>query len=94
MKTQSPVVGEQVSRPVPDGSYVSDVGLEAVQIDKYMDPIGCEGIHTPRVLGRLVDMVDSDGICTELVHQSRITLALFGVDERIIFDELVRDTFT
>ena len=70
-------------------SYESNVGLEAVQVDEDIDAMRREGIHATRVLSRLVDMVDPDGVGTELVHQCGIALALLGLDKRIIFDELV-----
>lgn len=49
-------------------SYESNVGLEAVQVYEDIDAVRCEGIHATRVLSRLVDMVDTDGVGTELVH--------------------------
>ena len=73
-------------------SYVADVGLEAVQIDEAIDPFSCECIHAPLVVGGFVDVVDSDCIRSELLHKVCITLALFGIDKRIVFDELVGNT--
>jgi hypothetical protein len=39
----------------------------------------------------LVDVIDADSISPELLHQSRITLALVSVDERVVLDKLVGD---
>jgi hypothetical protein len=73
-------------------SYVSDIGLEAVQIDKGIDTAGREGIHTSSMISSAVDMIDTNGVGAELLHQSSITVALFSIDERIILDELISNT--
>lgn len=38
-------------------------------------------------------MVDSDHICAHILHLLCISLALFGIDERISGDELVGNAF-
>jgi hypothetical protein len=72
-------------------SYISNVRLEAVQIDEGVDTRTRKSIHAPGMIGGLVDVVDSDSICSELFHQIGITLALSSLDKRIVFDELVGD---
>lgn len=41
------------------------------------------------MVGRRVDMVDTNGIGTKLLHQARVSLALLRVDQRISRYQLV-----
>ena len=73
-------------------SYIADVGLEAVQIDEGVDSCLSEGIHATRMIAGFVDMVDTDCVCSKLFHESCVSLALFGIDKRIVFNKLIGNT--
>lgn len=73
-------------------SYEVDVSLETVQIHKEIDAVRREDIHATRVVGGFVDVIDSDSVCSQLLHQSSVTATLVDVHKRIIFDQLICDT--
>jgi len=41
-----------------------------------------------------IDVVDSDGVGTKLLHKVGIELALCGVDERIVLNQLIRNAYS
>ena len=87
-----PVVHLVVAWNCRTASYITDVGLEAVEINEAVDAHSSESVHAARVVASLVDMVDSDCVCSKLLHESCVSLALFGIDKRIVFDKLVGNT--
>lgn len=73
--------------------YISDVRFEAVHINPNVYVVFRERIHAARMVCRSVHMVDSDGIGAQLFHESGIELALGRICERIVFVQLIGNTW-
>lgn len=72
-------------------TYGKDVSREGVHINHGIDPSVSKSLHATIVVGRRVDVVDTNGIGTQLLHQARVSLALLSVDQRISRYQLVRN---
>jgi hypothetical protein len=73
-------------------TYGSDVGIKRVQVDEEVDASISERLHTAIMVGIGIDVVHTQGVGAEFLHQLDISLALLRVDERILRAELIRDT--
>lgn len=45
------------------------------------------------MIRRSVHMVDANGVGSEFLHESGVKLALSGIDEGIVFDQLIGNTW-
>ena len=74
-------------------TYWVDVRWEVVKINKQVNAVVSKRLHATIVVGSWVDVVNTDGVGTELLHKSGIELALLGVHQWIIRDELVSNAY-
>lgn len=69
-----------------------DSSLKVIEIDEQVDTSISKDLHTVGMVRGLVDVVDANGVGTQLSHQRSIKLALCRVEERIVFAQLVSNT--
>jgi hypothetical protein len=74
-------------------SYKLDIRLEAVHINPNVYVVLSKGVHATRVVRRRVYVVDSNRVGSKLFHEGGVELALRGVRERIVFDQLVGNAY-
>jgi hypothetical protein len=74
--------------------YIANIGLEAVQVHEKVDAMRGEGVHTSRVVGSLIDMIDPDSVGPKLLHKGGIAFALVNIDKRIVLNQLICNTCT
>ena len=95
MHAKSYLLEAIILRLVPVGTvFRVQVGVEGVEVDPSVDAGVSEGGHAAVVVGGRVDVVDANGVGTEGLHQVGIEAALLGVDEGVIFGELVCDALS
>jgi hypothetical protein len=70
-------------------TYEFDVGLKTVHVDKEIDSCIGKDSHTFRMIRKSIYMIDSDGVCTKVFHQSSVKLALIHIDQRVTGNELI-----
>lgn len=68
-----------------------DVGGESVKVNPSVNASGGEGGHAAVVVGRGIDMVDTDRVRADGLHEGSIALALVGVGKRVAVGKLVGD---
>lgn len=73
-------------------SHLSNVSWEGVHIDEEVYVVLCEDIHASSVICRRIDMVHSDCVDSQGLHQSCVARALCGIDKRIAFLKLIGNT--
>jgi hypothetical protein len=73
-------------------AYRIDSSVECLQINKQVDSSSRERTHAPSVVSGRIDVVYSNGIRAQDLHGGRIELALLGVDQRVSFRQLIRDS--
>ena len=73
-------------------TYGVDLGGESVEIDKEIDSSVGKCAHASLVVTARIDVVDTDRIRSQSLHELRIVAALVVVDQRVIGSELVGDT--
>ena len=71
-------------------TYQLDVGLEAIHVHKKVYPCICESLHATGVICGGIDVVDTDGVGTEGLHEGGVCAALLYAHQGVIRDELVR----
>jgi hypothetical protein len=64
--------------------YRQNIGIERIQVDKRINAGTVEGGHTAGVVRVRVDMIHTDSVCAQGLHQSRISSALFGIYQRVV----------
>lgn len=69
-----------------------DLSVKSVEINKQVDASICQSFHAAVMIGLGIDMVDANGVGSQLRHEFNVASALLRVDERIIRNELIRDT--
>lgn len=74
------------------GTYSLNVRVEGVQVDKQVNARVIHGLYTPVVLSIRIHMVHANGVHSQFLHQGKVPLALVGIDERILGNELVGNT--
>lgn len=74
-------------------TYWVDVRWKVVKINKQVNAVVSKCLHATIVVGSWVDMVNTDGVGTELLHKSGIELALLSVHQWIIRDKLVSNAY-
>ena len=74
-------------------TYWIDVRWEVIKINEQVNAVVRKRLHAAIVVGGWIDVVNTDGVCTKLLHESGIELALLGVHQRIIRDELVSNAY-
>lgn len=70
-----------------------DRGIEGIQIKPDVDSCVGESFHASIVVGIRVDMVYTDRVRSNFFHGLGIELTLDGVDERISWSALIRNTW-
>jgi hypothetical protein len=74
-------------------TYRQDVGVKGVQVNHEVDASVGKGLHAAVVVCVGVDMINTQRVGAELFHETRISLALLGVNERVFRSKLVRDAY-
>lgn len=74
-------------------SYSVNLSIEGVQVDKQVDASVGEGSHAAGVVSGGIDVVDANGVRAQRLHEVGVELALVVVDERVVWDQLVCDTW-
>lgn len=69
-----------------------DLSVKSVEINEQVDAGICQSFHAAVMIGMGIDMVDANGVGSQLGHEFNVASALFRVDEWIIRNELIRDT--
>lgn len=82
-----------ISESIPQ-SYLLDLSVEGIQVDKQVDPGIRERGHAALVVPIGVHVVHTDRVGAQFGHASDVALALGGVDEGIVGCELVGDTWS
>lgn len=75
-----------------NGPYVTNVCFETVHVHKHIYSSLSECIHTPLVVRRGVDVVHTDRIGAQFLHESGIEFTLCSINERVVFDQLIGNT--
>jgi len=70
-----------------------DSTCECIQINKHIHPSSFKRSHTSIMIQTRVNMIHSDSVCAELLHQVCVGLALGDVGAEIEGIELVGDAF-
>lgn len=70
-----------------------NVGGEGVEVNERVDASGSKGAHAARVVGVGINVVDTDRVGAESLHERRIARALVAVDQRVVFRQLVSNAF-
>ena len=73
-------------------TYLLQLSVKGIQVDKEVDSHVRKGLHTSAVVGGGVNMVHAYGVGIQFLHQLRIAFALCSIDERIKRDELIGDS--
>jgi hypothetical protein len=68
-----------------------DVRVEGVQVEPDVDAGVGESLHAAIVVSARIDVVNTDGVGSEGLHQDGIAGALVIVDERVVRQQLVGD---
>ncbi len=74
-------------------SYQLDIRLEAVHINPNVYVVLSKGVHATGMVPGRVYVVDSNRVGSKLFHEGGVELALRLVHERIVFDQLVGNTY-
>lgn len=69
-----------------------DVGVESIKVEPDVDAGVLESLHALVMFGRGIDVVDTDRIGSEGLHEVGIKLALVVVNERVFWEKLVGDS--
>lgn len=77
--------------PIAGCAHLFNLRAESVEVDKQIDARIRERRHAALVVGLGVHMVHTDGIRAQLGHFGDIALALGGIDEGIVWGELIGD---
>lgn len=72
--------------------YGKDISGKGIKVDKSVNSNISKRLHTSIVISRRINVVDSDGVGSKLLHQSSISLALLSIDERVIRTKLISNT--
>lgn len=72
--------------------YGKDVSGKGIKVDKSVNPNISKRLHTSIVIGCRINVVDSDGVGSKLLHQGSVSLALLSIDEGIIRTKLISNT--
>lgn len=72
-------------------AYSCDIGGEGIHINHSVDTSISESTHATIMVGISIDMVDTNRVGTQFLHQGSIPGALVGVDQRVIREQLVGD---
>lgn len=70
-------------------TYRVDISCEVVEIYQDVDTRVGKCRHAPVVVGRGVNVVDTDSIGAQCLHCLRVERALFGVLQRVMGDQLI-----
>ncbi len=65
-------------------AHRQDVCVKGIEIDYEVDASAVEHAHALVMIRFRVDVIDSEGIGAQGLHEGGISSALFGVDERVI----------
>lgn len=74
-------------------SYLLDLRVEGIKIQPDIYAGGSEGLHAAVVVGGGIDVVNAYRIGANRLHELRVELALRVVNERVVGDELVCDSY-
>jgi hypothetical protein len=80
-------------RNIPLRAFLVDLRIERVEIQPQVDTGVGERLHAVCVIGGWVNVVDADAVCANGLHQSSVGRALVVVDEGVVGDELVGDSW-
>jgi hypothetical protein len=72
--------------------YLINSRVESLQINKQIDSGILKGRHATVVISGGVDVVDSDCVGAQFLHQSGVQFALSSINERVIVGKLVGDS--
>lgn len=70
-------------------AYLADRTVERVQVEEEVDAVVRKDFHTAIVICLWVDMVDTNCIGAQCLHECSVKRALLCVDERIIGNKLI-----
>jgi len=72
--------------------YLVNRRVESFQINKQINSGVLKGGHAPVVVSVRIDVVDTDCVGAQFLHQSGVQFALSGINERVIVGKLVGDS--
>lgn len=75
------------------GIVLVDGGGEGVHVHEQVDARVSEGVHAIAVVSARVDVVDTDRVRAEGLHQVRIEGALSAIEKRVVGSQLIGDAF-
>lgn len=67
--------------------------MEIIQINKDVDTSICKRAHTALVVSVWINVVYSNRIGAQILHLSGIARALFGIDQGVVRDQLICDSY-
>lgn len=73
-------------------TYLINSRVKCFQINKQINTGIRKGRHAPVVVSVRIDMVDTDCVGAQFLHQSGVQLALSGINEGVIVGKLVGNT--
>lgn len=86
-------LGESIVLGAVPGRFAGeDICVESVEVQEYVDAGILKCLHAAVVVGRGVNVVDTNGISAQRFHECGIELTLVGVHERVVRQKLVGDT--
>ena len=70
-------------------TYLLNLCSKGIQVNEHVDTAVGKRLHTAVMRSIWVDVVDTNRVCAERLHESRVACALRGIDEWIVGNELV-----
>lgn len=74
-------------------SYGKDVGVKGIEVDEQVNAGVIKRLHAAAVISIWVDVVDTNAVDAELLHELSVTLTLLSVDKGVVGTQLVGDTW-
>jgi hypothetical protein len=80
-------------RNIPLRTFLVDLRIERVEIQPQVDASVGERLHAVFVIGGWINVVNTDAVCANGLHESSVGGALVIVNEGVVWDELVGDSW-